>query len=159
MSKQEADIIRGFRAMAATCAMLIPGKVQRVDREAMTCEVCDPEGFVWYDVRLQAVIPAKSGCFLIPAEGSSVIIGRIDNADSYCVLVYSELENVCCRISGKYVLANEVEDWFEVFGSLLDMLSRAVVTTPAGPGNFAPQTVQGLTELKTRFEKLFSKEK
>ena len=158
MSRQEADIIKGLRAIAATAATLTPGIVERVDRETMTCEVRDPEGFVWYQVRLQAAIPAKSGCFLIPARESAVIIGRVDNADSYCVLLYSEIEEVCYRISGKYVLANEAENWFELFTTLLEDLSQATITTPAGPGNFAPQTVRAFTEVKTRFEKLFKKE-
>ena len=158
MSRQEADIIRSLRALAASAPALMPVKVLEVDRKAMTCDVTDPEGFVWYNVKLQALSPAESGVFLIPEKDSDVIIGRIDNTESFCVLVYSKIEDVCLRISGKYVMANEAENLFELVNTLLDTLVQAVVTTPAGPGNFAPQTTQQLTDIKTRFANLLKKE-
>lgn len=158
MSRQEADIIKGLKAIAASVPLLLPGKVKEVDTGKMTCEVCDVDGFIWHDVRLQALVPAGKGMLLIPEKDSDVIIGRIDNEDCFCVLLYSRIADVYLNISGRYVIVNEAENWFELMGDLLDILSEAVISTPAGPGNFAPQVVRQLGGIKMRFEKLFKKE-
>lgn len=158
MSRQEAEIIKSLKALVASAPVLIPAKVVKVDGENRTCDVTDLEGFVWYNVRLQAVSPFDTGFFLLPEIDSDVIIGRIDNTENFCVLAYSKIQDADIRISGKYVMANSTENLFDLVNTLLDTLSQAVITTPAGPGNFAPQTVNRLTELKTHFGNLLKKE-
>lgn len=158
MSKQEADIIRGLKAMVTSTNSLIPGKVGDVDVERMTCDVCDVDGFVWHDVRMQALIPAGKGLKLVPEKNSDVIIGRIDGTDCFGVLLYSKIADVKLNISGQLALANPAENLLGLINGLLDLLSQAVMTTPAGPGNFAPPTIQKLTEIKMRFGKLFTEE-
>lgn len=160
MSRAEADIIQGLKSLAGTASgsSAIPGKVKSVDREALTCEVYDLDGFLWHGVRLQAMVPALPGVVLIPEVDSDVIMGRLEDTDCFCVLVYSKIEDVLMKISGKYMLANEAENFFGWMRTLLDTLSQAVITTPVGPGYFAPQTVQQLENIKTRFEELFKEE-
>lgn len=144
--------------MVASADSLIPAKVVSVDTVRMTCEVRDVDGFIWHDVRMQALIPAGKGLKLVPEEESDVIIGRIDGTDCFGVLLYSKLADVKLDISGKYVVANTAENLLGLIHALLDLLVEAVVTTPAGPGNFAPQTLQQLEQIKIRFGKLFKEE-
>lgn len=158
MSKQEADLIKGLRALVSSEAVLIPGKVESVDLEAMTCEVKDIDDFLWHNVKLQALSPVSAGAILIPEKGSYVVMGREDHADSFFILVYSNIEEVRIHISGKYVIANDVECLFDIIDTLLDTLSQAFITTPSGPGSFAPKTVNAFADIKKRFGNLLKKE-
>lgn len=112
------------------------------------------------DVRFQALEGNFNNHFLIiPAIGSEVVCLSLDGESAEtCIVQYTEIESVEISIgggvlkveNGKLQFKNEVADLKELLTELLAELKTGVITTPSGPGNFAPNHQVKFEELKTK---------
>jgi hypothetical protein len=137
---------------------LISGTVKAIDGD--TCTVDNYE-----DVRLNAVINDLESQFTIyPKVGSEVIMGRIEGKDTMFVIGVSEIEKVIIKIgdqvfemkSGKFKITNGDVSLKSILDKGFDQLTKAIITTPSGPGKFSPADITVFTDLKTKTNQLLS---
>ena len=55
----------------------------------------------------------------------------------------------------KFTLQNEMVDFKTLLNDLLTELKNAIIQTPAGPGNFAPQNVAKFEEINNKIKQLW----
>ena len=115
-------------------------------------------------MRLASVINDNAERFyLFPKVGSSVLIASIgEDENRYYVVAYSEIESVSLRIedtqltidkTGIHLQRGEV-DFKSLLNELLNELKTAIIQTPAGPGNFAPNNVAKFEEINNKINQL-----
>ena len=158
----DRELAEGLRQIGKRKTPTIAVEVVSVDKGKGTCKVKDDE--LQYTVRLASVINDNAERFyLFPKEGSSVLIASIgEDENRYYVVAYSEIESVSLRIeeteltidkAGLHLQRGEV-DLKSLLNELLNELETAVIQTPAGPGNFAPNNVAKFDEIKNNINKL-----
>ncbi|GAB4132183.1 MAG: hypothetical protein Fur0027_19700 [Raineya sp.] len=79
------------------------GFVKSVDKPKAVCNVSllENEEIVLENVRLQAIDNEQdNGVLYFPKTGSSVIVGKMDNIDSYFVAMFSEAEEIIWKLDG-----------------------------------------------------------
>lgn len=137
-------------------------KVTSVDEENQTADVEPLDGSSpIYDVYL-VVNMEQGGFYLQPKVGSLVCVAFI-NKETAIVVGTSELEKVECILGdftlkiedGKLQLKNEQADFKTLLNELLTELKNAIVQTPAGPGNFAPNNVAKFDEINQKINQLW----
>ena len=85
------------------------------------------------------------------------------NKETAIVVGTSELEKVECILGGftlkiedgKLQLKNEQADFKTLLNDLLTELKSAIIQTPAGPGDFAPQNVAKFDEINNKINQLW----
>lgn len=84
-----------------TTVTVFPATVKSVNESGETCDVTDLEGNELYDVRLKAVVDGSNQEFIvIPAVGSTVLIGNIGNSkNAWFVLATSAVTKVVMQVS------------------------------------------------------------
>ena len=140
------------------------GEVSSIDD--LTCTVKRQSLPDLLDVRLQAVDVAQDNYFLIePAIGSKVVCLRFDDEDSEaCIVKTSNVKKIKMIVdgavieleSGKIKLKNDETSIKSILNSLFTELQSAVIQTPAGPGNFAPDHVTKFQELNNKVNQILS---
>ena len=137
-------------------------KVTSVDEENQTADVEPLDGSSpIYDVYL-VVDMEQGGFYLQPKVGSLVCVAFI-NKETAIVVGTSELEKVACTLkgfslkieNGKIQIKNEQADFKTLLNELLTELKNAVIQTPSGPGNFAPQNVAKFEEINNKINQLW----
>ena len=87
-------------------------------------------------------------------------IGEDENR--YYVVAYSEIESVSLRIedtqftidkAGVHLQRGEV-DFKSLLNELLNELKTAIIQTPSGAGNFAPNNVEKFDEINNKMNEL-----
>ena len=100
--------------------------------------------------------------YLFPKVGSSVLISIGEDENRYYVVAYSEIESVILRIedtqltidkAGVHLQRGEV-DFKSLLNELLNEFKTAVIQTPAGPGNFAPNNVAKFDKINNKINEL-----
>lgn len=101
--------------------------------------------------------------YLFQKVGSSVLIASIgEDENRYYVVAYSEIESVSLRIedtqltidkAGIHLQRGEV-DFKSLLNEFLNELKTAVIQTPAGPGNFAPNNVAKFDKINNKINEL-----
>ena len=137
-------------------------KVTSVDEENQTADVEPLDGSSpIYDVYL-VVDMEQGGFYLQPKVGSLVCVAFI-NKETAIVVGTSELEKVTCTLkgfslkieNGKIQIKNEQADFKTLLNDLLTELKNAIIQTPSGPGNFAPQNVAKFEEINNKINQLW----
>lgn len=137
-------------------------KVTSVDEENQTADVEPLDGSSpIYDVYL-VVDMEQGGFYLQPKVGSLVCVAFI-NKETAIVVGTSELEKVTCTLkgfslkieNGKIQIKNEQADFKTLLNDLLKELKNAIIQTPSGPGNFAPQNVAKFEEINNKINQLW----
>jgi hypothetical protein len=138
-------------------------RVTSVDEENQTAHVVPLDGSSpIYDVYL-VVDMEQGGFYLQPKVGSLVCVAFI-NKETAIVVGTSELEKVTCTLegfslkieNGKIQIKNEQADFKTLLNDLLTELKNAIIQTPSGPGNFAPQNVAKFEEINNKINQLWA---
>ena len=155
-------LAEGLRAIGKRKTPTLAVEVLSVDKKQGTCVVKDEE--LEYTVRLASVINENAERFyLFPKIGSSVLISSIgEDENRYHVVGYSEIESVSLQIdelqlkvdkAGFHLQRGEV-DFKSLLNELLNELKTAIIQTPAGVGNFAPNNVAKFEEINNKINEL-----
>ncbi|MFC2481200.1 MAG: hypothetical protein ACFNS7_00040 [Capnocytophaga granulosa] len=138
-------------------------KVTSVDEENQTADVEPLDGSSpIYDVYL-VVDMEQGGFYLQPKVGSLVCVAFIGK-ETAIVVGSSALDKVECTSegfslkieNGKIQIKNEQADFKTLLNDLLTELKSAIIQTPSGPGNFAPQNVAKLEEINNKINQLWA---
>lgn len=137
---------------------LIVGTVKAIEGD--TCKVDFYE-----DVQLNAIIDDLESQFTIyPKVGSKVVIARLDDSDSMFVIRHSEIDKVTIKIGdqlfemqdGKFSITQGDISLKSIINDGFDQLTKAIITTPSGPGKFSPADITIFNQLKTKTNQLLS---
>ena len=137
-------------------------KVTSVDEENQTADVEPLDGSSpIYDVYL-VVNMEQGGFYLQPKVGSLVCVAFIGK-ETAIVVGSSALDKVECTSEGfslkiekgKIQIKNEQADFKTLLNELLTELKNAIIQTPAGPGNFAPNNVAKFEEINNKINQLW----
>lgn len=137
-------------------------KVTSVDEENQTADVEPLDGSSpIYDVYL-VVNMEQGGFYLQPKVGSLVCVAFIGK-ETAIVVGSSALDKVECTSEGfslkiekgKIQIKNEQADFKTLLNDLLTELKSAIIQTPSGPGNFAPQNVAKFEEINNKINQLW----
>lgn len=138
-------------------------KVTSVDEENQTADVEPLDGSSpIYDVYL-VVDMEQGGFYLQPKVGSLVCVAFIGK-ETAIVVGSSALDKVECTSegfslkieNGKIQIKNEQADFKTLLNDLLTELKSAIIQTPSGPGNLAPQNVAKLEEINNKINQLWA---
>lgn len=97
------ELLRQEMRRFSTQTVFQIGFVKSVDKQKAVCSVSllENEEIILENVRLQAIDNEQdNGVLFFPKIESSVVIGKIDNIDSYFVAMYSEVEEVSWKLDG-----------------------------------------------------------
>ena len=137
-------------------------KVTSVDEENQTADVMPLDGSSpIYDVYL-VVDMEQGGFYLQPKVGSLVCVAFIGK-ETAIVVGSSALDKVECTSEGfslkiendKIQIKNEQADFKTLLNDLLTELKNAIIQTPSGPGNFAPQNIAKFEEINNKINQLW----
>lgn len=137
-------------------------KVTSVDEENQTADVEPLDGSSpIYDVYL-VVNMEQGGFYLQPKVGSLVCVAFIGK-ETAIVVGSSALDKVECTSEGfslkiekgKIQIKNEQADFKTLLNDLLTELKSAIIQTPSGPGNFAPNNVAKFEEINNKINQLW----
>lgn len=137
-------------------------KVTSVDGEAKTADVSPLDGSSPINDVYLVVDFEQGGFYLQPKVGSMVCVAFIGK-ETAIVVGTSELEKVALILGGftlniedgKLQLKNEQADFKTLLNELLNKLKNAIIQTPAGAGNFAPQNVVKFEEINNKINQLW----
>ena len=138
-------------------------KVTSVDEVNQTADVEPLDGSSpIYDVYL-VVDMEQGGFYLQPKVGSLVCVAFIGK-ETAIVVGSSALDKVeytsegfSLKIeNGKIQIKNEQANFKTLLNDLLKELKNAIIQTPSGPGNFAPQNVAKLEEINNKINQLWA---
>ena len=137
-------------------------RVTSVDEEAKTADVSPLDGSSSINDVYLVVDFDKGGFYLQPKIGSLVCVAFI-NKETAIVVGTSELEKVECILggftlkieNGKIQIKNKQTNFKSLLNDLLIELKSAIIQTPSGPGNFAPQNVAKFDEINKKINQLW----
>ena len=138
-------------------------KVTSVDEVNHTADVEPLDGSSpIYDVYL-VVDMEQGGFYLQPKVGSLVCVAFIGK-ETAIVVGSSALDKVECTSegfslkieNGKIQIKNEQTDFKTLLNALLTELKSAIIQTPSGLGNFAPQNVAKFQEINNKINQLWA---
>ena len=97
MSKEAKDLAKAIR-MLSQGSVMMSATVVSVDKNNNCCDV-DVDGDEFGQIQLQALVKEDmKGCKMYPAEGSKVIIQKINEEGGWMVCLYSEIDEVINEI-------------------------------------------------------------
>lgn len=139
-----------------------------VSVENDTCTVKLLSKLVLSDVRLKATITDEADSFLIvPKVNSEVILMSQTGALSGLMVIKvnavesirykkGDFEFVVDGTTGKVTLKKSGANFGALVSDLIKEISKAIILTPAGPGQIAASTKAKLTALDTKFKTLLN---
>lgn len=117
------------------------------------------------DVRLNAVqTEIENPFWIVPKVGSKVLCLEVENQPAEtCIVKYTEIERIEINIggailkieNGKMQLKNNDADLKLLLTELLTELKTAIIQTPSGVGNFAPNNVAKFEQINKQVNQLF----
>nr|DAN40551.1 MAG TPA: hypothetical protein [Caudoviricetes sp.] len=137
-------------------------EVTSVDEDAKTADVSPLDGSSPINDVYLVVDFEQGGFYLQPKVGSLVCVAFI-NKETAIVVGTSELEKVECILggftlkieNGKIQIKNKQTNFKSLLNDLLIELKSAIIQTPSGPGNFAPQNVAKFDEINQKINQLW----
>jgi hypothetical protein len=95
-------IQREIKALVFKDTLMI-GIVESVDKPKSICSVrlLEDDGLVIPNVRLQAIDSEQdNGWLIFPKVGTTVILGKLDNINTFFVAMFSEVEEIYLKVDG-----------------------------------------------------------
>ena len=147
----EFDILLSEKIKKAIPQVLQWATVTSVDWQGKTCEATD------LDTKLPFLNIALGigGMYIKPRVGSLILIGMVENNESQPFLLNAQEVDIYELKADKFTLQNEMVDFKTLLNDLLTELKNAIIQTPAGPGNFAPQNVAKFEEINNKIKQLW----
>lgn len=144
-----ADIVQEFLDSLRTHhngqvkTLLMPATVMAVDEMEQTITVECIDEIVLDDVRLTAVVDMDDEkVLLVPAIGSTVIIGNIMQDEEWCVVSFSKIDKLSYKIGMVDFEINQLGYKIQLGGqnlktiltNMIDQVKAITVSVPAAPG-------------------------
>lgn len=147
----EFDILLSEKIKKAIPQVLQWATVTSVNWQEKTCEATD------LDTKLPFLNIALGigGMYIKPRVGSLILIGMVENNESQPFLLNAQEVDIYELKADKFTLQNEMVDFKTLLNDLLTELKNAIIQTPAGPGNFAPQNVAKFEETNNKIKQLW----
>ncbi len=129
---------------------VVGGTVLRIDAARAVCDVqpADENAPELLDVQLRAVDDGSAAGFVLwPAQGSSVLVGLIENDPNNCfVLAVSQVE--------AFTLSTAADSVAQLLADLFTAIEQLTVTTAVGPSG-PPINLPAFQQLAQRAATLF----
>lgn len=147
----EFDILLSEKIKKAIPQVLQWATVTSVDWPEKTCEATD------LDTKLPFLNIALGigGMYIKPKVGSLILVGMVENNESQPFLLNAQEVEAYELKADKFALHNETIDFKTLLNDLLIELKSAIIQTPSGPGNFAPQNVAKFEEINNKINQLW----
>ena len=147
----EFDILLSEKIKKAIPQVLQWATVTSVNWQEKTCEATD------LDTKLPFLNIALGigGMYIKPRVGSLILIGMVENNESQPFLLNAQEVDIYELKADKFTLQNEMVDFKTLLNDLFMELKNAVVQTPAGPGNFAPNNTAKFEEINNKINALW----
>ena len=147
----EFDILISEKIKKAIPQVLQWATVTSVDWQEKTCEAND------LDTKLPFLNIALGigGMYIKPKVGSLILVGMVENNESQPFLLNAQEVDIYELKADKFALQNETVDFKSLLNDLLTELKNAIIQTPAGPGNFAPNNVVKFEEINNKINQLW----
>ena len=147
----EFDILLSEKIKKAIPQVLQWATVTSVDWQEKTCEATD------LDTKLPFLNIALGigGMYIKPKVGSLILVGMVENNESQPFLLNAQEVEAYELKAVKFTLHNETIDFKTLLNDLLTELKSAIIQTPAGPGNFAPNNVVKFEEINQKINQLW----
>lgn len=147
----EFDILLSEKIKKAIPQVLQWATVTSVNWQEKTCEATD------LDTKLPFLNIALGigGMYIKPRVGSLILIGMVENNESQPFLLNAQEVDAYELKANNFKLHNETVDFKTLLNDLFMELKNAVVQTPAGPGNFAPNNTAKFEEINNKINALW----
>ena len=147
----EFDILLSEKIKKAIPQVLQWATVTSVDWQGKTCEATD------LDTKLPFLNIALGigGMYIKPKVGSLILVGMVENNESQPFLLNAQEVEAYELKADNFTIYNETIDFKTLLNDLLNDLKSAIIQTPAGPGNFAPQNVAKFDEINQKINQLW----
>nr|DAN71638.1 MAG TPA: baseplate protein [Caudoviricetes sp.]DAR83968.1 MAG TPA: baseplate protein [Caudoviricetes sp.] len=147
----EFDILLSEKIKKAIPQVLQWATVTSVDWQGKTCEATD------LDTKLPFLNIALGigGMYIKPKVGSLILVGMVENNESQPFLLNAQEIETYELKADSFKLNNETVDLKTLLNDLLTELKSAIIQTPAGPGNFAPQNIAKFEEINNKINQLW----
>ncbi|MFJ1429484.1 hypothetical protein ACILE2_01600 [Capnocytophaga canimorsus] len=152
-----ADVIDEFdKLMAQRIKKAVPQQVQwakvtSVNWDEKTCEATDLDT----DLPFLGVSLGIGSMHVKPKVGSLILVGLIENSETKPFLLQAEAIEEYEIKATKIDLKNDEIVFKTLLNELLTELKNAIIQTPSGPGNFAPNNVAKFEEINGKINQLF----
>ena len=148
----EFDILLSEKIKKAIPQVLQWATVTSVDWQGKTCEATD------LDTKLPFLNIALGigGMYIKPKVGSLILMGMVENNESQPFLLNAQEVEAYELKADKFTLHSEDVDFKTLLNELLTELKNAIIQTPSGPGNFAPQNVAKFEEINNKINQLWA---
>ena len=147
----EFDILLSEKIKKAIPQVLQWATVTSVDWKEKTCEATD------LDTKLPFLNIALGigGMYIKPKVGSLILVGMVENNESQPFLLNAQEVEIYELRADNFTIHNETADFKTLLNDLITELKSAIIQTPAGPGNFAPQNVAKFEEINQKINQLW----
>lgn len=147
----EFDILLSEKIKKAIPQVLQWATVTSVDWQEKTCEAND------LDTKLPFLNIALGigGMYIKPKVGSLILVGMVENNESQPFLLNAQEVEAYELKADTFKLHNKHADFKTLLNDLLTELKNAIIQTPAGPGNFAPNNVAKFEEVNNKINALW----
>lgn len=152
-----ADVIDEFdKLMAQRIKKAVPQQVQwakvtSVNWDEKTCEATDLDT----DLPFLGVSLGIGSMHVKPKVGSLILVGLIENSETKPFLLQAEAIEEYEIKATKIDLRNDEIVFKTLLNELLTELKNAIIQTPSGVGNFAPNNVAKFDEINSKINQLF----
>ena len=147
----EFDILLSEKIKKAIPQVLQWATVTSVDWQEKTCEATD------LDTKLPFLNIALGigGMYIKPKVGSLILVGMVENNESQPFLLNAQEIEAYELKADNFTIHNEKVDFKSLLNDLLTELKNAIIQTPTGPGNFAPNNVVKFEEINNKINALW----
>ena len=147
----EFDKLLSERIKKAIPQVLQWATVTSIDWGEKTCEATD------LDTKLPflGVALGIGAMYVRPKVGSLILVGMVENNEGQPFLLSAQEIEAYELKGGTLKLHNEKVDFKTLLNELLNELKSAIIQTPAGPGNLAPQNVAKIEEINNKINQLW----
>ena len=147
----EFDILLSEKIKKAIPQVLQWATVTYVDWQGKTCEATD------LDTKLPFLNIALGigGMYIKPKVGSLILVGMVENNEGQPFLLNAQEVEAYELKADNFTIHNETIDFKTLLNDLLTELKNAIIQTPSGPGNFAPNNVVKFEEINNKINQLW----
>ena len=147
----EFDILLSEKIKKAIPQVLQWATVTSVNWQEKTCEATD------LDTKLPFLNIALGigGMYIKPKVGSLILVGMVENNEGQPFLLNAQEVEAYELKADNFTIHNETIDFKTLLNDLLTELKNAIIQTPSGPGNFAPNNVVKFEDINNKINQLW----